>query len=77
MNDIVLSDILVFKTNLASEQDVNAIAPLLDQDNGIEKWNVDRDDIDHILRIESREHQPSRIIELVRSAGFYCEELPD
>jgi hypothetical protein len=77
MNSSVISDILVFKTSIDSEHDLERIARVLDRDQRIRKWNVDLEDIDHILRIESREHDPAFIIQLISHEGFFCEELPD
>jgi hypothetical protein len=77
MNNPVISDILVFKTSIDSEHDLKRIARVLDQDLRIRKWNVDLEDIDHILRIESREHDPAFIIQIISQEGFLCEELPD
>jgi hypothetical protein len=41
------------------------------------KWSVDLSDIDNVLRIESDDPDHSRVIEIVRNAGFFCEELVD
>lgn len=75
--DNATTHILVFKTNIASAQDVLTIAPSLDADPTIEKWNIDHDDADHILRIESTHQDLSYFIRIVNENGFYCQELPD
>lgn len=77
MNDSVISDVLVFKTSIHSENDIRKIAPVLNHDLRIRKWNVDHQDIDHILRVESEHTDPSYVIQLINKAGFVCEELPD
>jgi hypothetical protein len=77
MNSPVLSDILVFKTSIDSDHDLEKIATILDQDQRIRKWNVDREDVDNILRVESREPDPAFIIQLISQEGFSCEELLD
>jgi hypothetical protein len=77
MNIPVITDILIFKTNIDSQHDIERIAQVLEQDQRILKWNVDLEDIDHILRIESREHNPSFVIQLISREGFLCEELSD
>jgi hypothetical protein len=69
--------ILVFKTNLRYKKDIRHIEPLLDRHPDIMCWNVDRYDIDNILRIETMHVQPYEIIRLVTKAGYFCEELPD
>lgn len=70
-------EILVFKTDLESEERLEIIKPLLDKHPGILKWNVDKHDIDKVLRIESENISPDVVIGLVKQAGFLCEELPD
>jgi hypothetical protein len=72
-----VSDILVFKTNLELKIDVEKAAELLNTQPGILRWNVDCEDVDHVLRIESDHLQPSLVIALITGAGYACEELPD
>jgi hypothetical protein len=69
--------VLVFKTNLQFKKDVALLEPVLNQATGILRWNVDRQDIDHVLRIETTCLVPQDIIQLVTNAGYHCEELPD
>jgi hypothetical protein len=69
--------ILVFKTNIRSIRDIKIVEETISQLEGLMRWNVDRDDIDNVLRIETSCPDPGRIIGLVREAGFFCEELPD
>lgn len=70
-------EILVFKTDLESEERLEIIRPFLDEHPGIIKWNVDKHDIDKVLRIESKNISSADVINLVQKAGFVCEELPD
>jgi hypothetical protein len=67
----------VFKTNIRFKKDLLLIAPLLDRTSAILNWNVDRSDVDKVLRIESLHLQAQEIIGLVQQAGYHCEELPD
>jgi hypothetical protein len=69
--------VLVFKTNLQFKKDVNRLSPVLSKISGILRWNVDREDIDKVLRIETRVLTAQEIICLVNKAGYFCEELPD
>jgi hypothetical protein len=71
------ADILIFKTNIESERDLEKIAPLLNAESKIKRWNVDRQDTDHVLRIESEQLDRIKIIQSVEHAGFFCEELLD
>lgn len=69
--------VLVFKTDIRFLQDVRKIAVVLNDTPGIVRWNVDREDIDNVLRIESGRIEAQEVIAVVRQAGYYCEELPD
>ncbi len=73
----VFSEVLVFKTNILSDEDVEKIGRVLTSESNITRWNIDRDDIDKVLRIECDQLQPESVIKLLHDAGFECEELPD
>ena len=77
MHDAVFSEVLVFKTNILTDEDVEKIRWVLTSESNITRWNIDRDDIDKVLRIECDQLQPDAVIRLLRNAGFECEELPD
>lgn len=70
-------EILVFKTDLESQEGLNKVGPFLDSHPGIIKWNVDKHDVDKVLRIESKDVAAGDVINLLQEAGFFCEELPD
>jgi len=38
-------------------------------------WNVDREDIDKVLRIESTDNDIEAIRNKIQYAGYVCEEL--
>ena len=67
--------VLVFKTNIRYKKNVTAIQPYIAKHPDIKKWNVDLKDVDKILRVETIDLHPAKIEELVKSAGYYCEEL--
>lgn len=71
-------EILVFKTDLDSEQEVNRLMPHINTVDGIIRWNVDLQDCDKVLRIVSHDGVSPRLIEQrLQRAGHYCAELPD
>ncbi len=70
-------EILVFKTDISSRSRISAVAPYLQNLQGIIKWNVDLHDADNILRIESEQLASGDIEQVLRNAGCYCEALPD
>ena len=68
--------ILIFRTNIRFKKDIKNIAGVLNEQPSILKWNIDRADIDKVLRIESTTNNSTELILMIRQAGFHCEELP-
>lgn len=69
--------VLVFKSNLVADEDLDTVKSLMDDHPDIIRWNVDRHDKDNVLRIETSSLQARDIKDLIVDAGFFCEELPD
>jgi uncharacterized protein (DUF1786 family) len=67
--------ILLFRTDIKSEEDKQALQPLLDKNKNIEQWNVDLDDEDYVLRIVSYTLKHDQVIEMVQDHGYNCCEL--
>jgi hypothetical protein len=65
--------ILLFKTNIEKKTDRRIIRLL--QDAGVGKWNIDCEDCDKVLRIESNTLHHQDIIDLLRTHGYECSEL--
>lgn len=70
-------EVLVFRTNIRFKKDLRLVSTKLDNVPGIQRWNVDREDTDKVLRIECHSIRPEDIIQLITTAGFHCEELPE
>lgn len=70
-------DILIFKTDLHSPEIVNVAGTLIQGIDGIRKWNVDMQDCDNVLRIESTGLTAKQVEYILRNAGYFCEELQD
>lgn len=70
-------NIFVFKTDIDSEYDMEELDELLAKQETILRWNVDREDVDKVLRIESTADNGSWLREKVAEAGYLCEELMD
>jgi len=68
------SMILVFKTNIFSQLEIHVKA-ILDSFSEILAIDFDFEDTDNILRIEATEDVTSDIQSVLKSKGFYCEEL--
>ena len=67
--------ILIFKTNIKTEEDKIRVMELLSNNSTIEDWSVDCDDIDCVLRIVSYQPDTGEIIKLINQKGFQCQEL--
>ena len=76
MEDIKM-DVLVFKTDIVGETNSENLGQILKKDHRIRNWNIDHNDVDNVLRIESSEMSPADVIELVKNLGYMCEELPE
>lgn len=70
-----LNYIWIFKTNIRTEADKEMISQLLDNHASIEKWTVDSEDSDCVLRIVTGELDAEDIIDMVTHSGFHCAEL--
>ena len=69
--------IYVFKTSIKTKKDTRKLRPHLNVLLQQAKWNVDLDDCDKILRIESMTVTAAAVIKLLRCKGFDCDELMD
>ena len=70
-------EILIFKTDLKTEDRVKVIKPYFDENIAVKDWCVDLEDIDCVLRIEANNLKEFDIISMANSKGFYCEPLSD
>lgn len=70
-----LTHILVFKTNITTSSDKLLVQQLLAENDAIQDWSVDCEDIDCVLRIVSYVLCAAEIVALLGSIGFKCEEL--
>ena len=70
-------DVLVFKTNVVSEQHVDRVQRILNTIQAIREWNLDLDDCDNILRVVSTGLPARQIEELLNAEGISCKELGD
>ncbi len=65
---------LQFKTNIKCGGCVAAVTPYLDKIGG--QWNVDTNDPDKILSIETQEAvMPEKVVAALEQAGYKAEQL--
>ena len=68
-------DILLFKTNISCDADKQLLHRLFDNNPDIQRWTIDMEDSDCVLRIVSRTLTQGQIIELIHHHGYQCCEL--
>ena len=68
--------LLILKTNIRSKQMLKMLVPAFNRHQSIQRWSVDLEDVDKVLRVEANENTEEReIIQLVEKHGFYAEDL--
>ena len=70
-------EILLLKTKPHSYNDIKGMSIVLDNHPRIVGWNIDLDDCDKILRIESDGLIAGEIIDSLYKTGIWSEELLD
>ena len=68
-------EILVFKTNIDTLQDVELVSDALQSCSDIISWSIDLEDIDKVLRIESDYDITLRIEQMINANGYLCLAL--
>lgn len=68
-------NILVFKTNLQTDEQLQSVSLFLNQTAEIERWSIDTEDIDCVLRIVSATNNAPEIIGAIHLMGYECAEL--
>jgi hypothetical protein len=70
-------DILIFKTDIASRWHVRVLEQLFSPLQGIVKYSVDIEDVDHVLRVVSQSVKAPQVQHVLAQAGYFCEEMTD
>ena len=71
-------EILIFQTDIQSEDKVSHLEPVFNTHSDILNWSVDLEDIDNVLRIEAKTNlTENTVIELVTKHGFHIKTLMD
>jgi cell fate (sporulation/competence/biofilm development) regulator YmcA (YheA/YmcA/DUF963 family) len=73
--DNTLQNILVFATNIRTENDKQNISRILNQNPAILQWNIDQEDVDCVLRIVSKTLSEAEIINIIGNQDFKCKSL--
>lgn len=67
--------ILLFKTNVDSPADKEKIAEALKPCKQIIYWSIDFEGDRSLMVASAKEINPEEITELIKEAGFECEEI--
>ena len=70
-----LEEVLVFATNIKTENDKQKIVNTLNNHSEIHEWNIDQEDIDCVLRVVTRTLTEEEIIQLIDKHHFECVAL--
>jgi hypothetical protein len=66
-------EILKFKTNITSEDNLQKIMPILNNEQSIHEWQIDSSNPDNLLTLSGTEVDPQLVINLLQKAGFEVE----
>lgn len=67
--------LLLFRTSIRTDADFKRACTLFDTHPHIYDWNIDREDVDCVLRIFTDQLTPGDVIALAGNLGFDCSEL--
>lgn len=70
-----LNNILVFATNIRTDNDKKVISKTLNEIPEIHQWNIDQEDVDCVLRIVSETLSEEQIIKILNQHNFNCTPL--
>lgn len=71
----MLASIHIYKTNINSFEQILKMDSILSNHSKINKWTIDIDDCDKVLRIESTHSEINDIILSLKPFYIYCETL--
>ncbi|MBC7383839.1 MAG: heavy-metal-associated domain-containing protein [Bacteroidia bacterium] len=66
---------LKFKTTINCGGCIAKVTPFLNGEKGIEKWEIDTNNADKVLTVETADLSAQKIIETVKKSGFKIELL--
>lgn len=73
-----LENILVLGSNISNSDRIGKVARILNGHPAVLSWSVDPEDIDNVLRIESKGGlREDDVVELIATEGLKCIKLPD
>ncbi len=76
-NNFQNMEVLIFRTDIKSDENLKDITEQLNSLRGIHKWTVDLDAWEKILRVEAKGITANEIEDAVKKKNYFCEELKD
>ena len=71
-------NVVVLKTNVSTKKKVNRLKCMIDTIPQLNRWSVDLEDVDHVLRVETLNPITELdLMTLVQAGGFSCEIMSD
>ena len=68
---------MLFKTNINCNGCIKSVTPYLNELDMIESWQVDIENPNKILKVESENDDQHEVIEAVTKAGFKIEPIEE
>ncbi|MBA3971163.1 MAG: hypothetical protein H0X46_03305 [Bacteroidetes bacterium] len=69
------TNVFVFKTNINTLEQIERTEIILSGRSDIKKWNIDLEDCDKVLRIETSKKEIESVLGILMPYQIYCEEL--
>jgi hypothetical protein len=69
------TELHIFRTDINTVEKVRKAETLLSRHKGVNRWNLDLDDCDKVLRIESDKLVRENVIGILKSHEIFVEEL--
>ncbi len=68
-------DILIFRTSVNKSKQLKTVGKLFNHCSQIVKWNIDMEDWEKVLRIESNCITPQEVIQMLRNVNVFASEM--
>lgn len=68
-------NVLILKSNIKTKNDVEKVSQVLSNIKCIQRWTVDLDDFERVLKVETFVLSCENIADLLEKAGYECSEL--
>jgi len=68
-------EISIFRTSVATSEQIPFLKDTLDTIIGACFWNFDLEDCDNILRVKANPNVSGFLVQEIKKLGFECEEL--